>query len=440
MISHQALALFAHHAVFLLRTCHDALNGVVDLVHGDLAELTASSQDGGLIQQIGQVGASEARGAPGHFVEINVFRQGLAAGVNAKYLETTAVIRAIHHHLTVKATRTHQGLIQHVGAVGGRNDDDSGVAFKTIHLRQELVQGLLTLVVAAAKAGAALATDRINLIDKDDARRVFLGLLEQIANAAGTHTNKHLDEFRTGDREEGNASFTSDSFGQQGFAGTRRAHQKHAFGDLGANGGKAIGVLEEVDNLGELELGAFNASDIFKGHLGLGFHLNPRFALAEAHSGVATTTLGAAQQEEQSTEQQQGEEQAAQGRLPRRRLAAGLHVDVDVVLAEQIQQVLVGSQVHLGALAIALNSQCSAPIRSNQHLGDFVALNGLNEVAVAEVDRCVVGCVGAPADKGCAEGDQHHHQQDIQPRVAPTLLCGQGSTPRDYGMLTAVAR
>ena len=360
--------------------------------------------------------------------------------MNAKYLETTAVIRAIHHHLTVKATRTHQGLIQHVGAVGGRNDDDSGVAFKTIHLRQELVQGLLALVVAAAKAGATLTTHRINLIDEDDARGVFLGLFEQVADAAGTHANKHLDEFRAGNREEGNPSFTGYRFGKQGFAGARRSHQQNAFGDLGANSGEAIGVLEEVDDLGELKLGAFNAGDIFEGHLGLGFHLNPRFALAEAHGRVATTALGAAKQEEQSTQQQQGEQQAAQRRLPCRRLTAGLHVDVNVVLAQQVEQVLIGGQVHLGALAITLNGQCCAPIRSNQHLGDFVALNGLNEVAVAEVDRCIVGRVGTSSNKGGAEGDQHHHQQDIQPRVAPTLLCGQGSTPRDYGMLTAVAR
>ena len=110
------------------------------------------------------------------------------------------------------------------------------------------------------------------------------------------------------------------------------------------------------------------------------------------------------------------------------------------MLAEEIQQVLIGGEVDLGALAIALDCQCCAAIRGDQHLGDFVALNGLNEVAVAEVDRSVVGRIGAPTDKRGAEGDQHNHEQDIQPRVAPTLLCGQGSTPRDYGMLTAVAR
>ena len=318
VVGHQTLALLAHHAVLLLRTSHDALNGVIDLIHGDLAELTASGKNRGLIQQIGQISTGETRGAAGHLVEVNVFGQGLAAGMHAEHLETAAVIGAIHHHLAVKATRTHQGLIQHIRAVGGRNNDDSGVAFKAIHLRQELVQGLLTLVIAAAKTGAALTTHRINLVDEDDARCVFLGLLKQIAHTAGTDTHKHLDEFRAGNREEGNPCFTSNSFGEQGFAGARRAHQQNAFGDLGANSSEAVGVLEEVDDLGEFELGTFNAGDIFKGHLGLGFHLDPGFALAEAHGGIATTTLGAAQQEEQSTQQQQGEEQAAQSRLPRR--------------------------------------------------------------------------------------------------------------------------
>ena len=42
--------------------------------------------------------------------------------------------------------------------------------------RQQLVERLLALVVAAANAGAAGAAHGINLIDEDDARGVLLGL------------------------------------------------------------------------------------------------------------------------------------------------------------------------------------------------------------------------------------------------------------------------
>ena len=44
-----------------------------------------------------------------------------------------------HHDLTVEPTRTQQRRIQHIGAVGGCNDNDTLVAFEPIHLDQQLV-------------------------------------------------------------------------------------------------------------------------------------------------------------------------------------------------------------------------------------------------------------------------------------------------------------
>ena len=64
----------------------------------------------------------------------------------------------------------------HIRSVGGSQHDDAGVALKAIHLSQQLVDGLLALVVAAAHAGATLAPDRINFINEHDAGRLLLGL------------------------------------------------------------------------------------------------------------------------------------------------------------------------------------------------------------------------------------------------------------------------
>ena len=41
---------------------------------------------------------------------------------------------------------------------------------------------------------AAVATDRVDFVDEDDARRVLLGLVEHVAHAAGADTDEHLDE------------------------------------------------------------------------------------------------------------------------------------------------------------------------------------------------------------------------------------------------------
>jgi hypothetical protein len=48
--------------------------------------------------------------------------------------------------------------------------------------------------VTAAQPGAAVAPDRVDLVHEDDAGRVLLGLLEEVANARGADADEHLDE------------------------------------------------------------------------------------------------------------------------------------------------------------------------------------------------------------------------------------------------------
>ena len=42
---------------------------------------------------------------------------------------------------------------------------------------------------------AAMAPDRVNFVHKHNARRVTLGLIEQIAHAAGAYADKHFNKF-----------------------------------------------------------------------------------------------------------------------------------------------------------------------------------------------------------------------------------------------------
>lgn len=76
--------------------------------------------------------------------------------------------------LAVKTARTQQRLIQDIRTVRGGHNDNAVVGVKTVHLDQQLVQGLLTLIVAAAKTCAALTAYSIDLIDKMMEGIVFL--------------------------------------------------------------------------------------------------------------------------------------------------------------------------------------------------------------------------------------------------------------------------
>ena len=130
---------------------------------------------------------------------------------------------------------------------------------EAVHLHQELVQRLLALVVAAAQAGAAVAADGVDLVDEDDAGRVLLALLEEVAHAAGAHAHEHLHEVGAGDGEEGHVGLAGDGAGQQRLARPRRAHEQHALGDAAAQLLELLGLAQELDDLLQLLLGLVHA-------------------------------------------------------------------------------------------------------------------------------------------------------------------------------------
>ncbi len=180
-----------------------------------------------------------ARSAPekpgrtaGQQLQLHVGGQRNASGVDAKNLLAALDVGTRHHHLAIEATGTEQSGIEHVGPVGGGDEDDPLVRLEAVHLHQELVEGLLAFVVAAAEPGATVAAHGIDLVHEDDAGRVLLALFEQIAHARGAHPDEHLHEVGAGDGEEGHVGLAGDGLGQQGLSRARWSHQEDPLGDL----------------------------------------------------------------------------------------------------------------------------------------------------------------------------------------------------------------
>src|SRR2546426_1135090 len=96
-----------------------------------------------------------------------------------------AATRRVHDHLAVEPARAHQRRVQDVRTVGRGHDDDALRGVEAIHLDEELVERLLTLVVrpepGAHHAGAPLA-DGVDLIEEHQRGRLLLRLLEQLPN------------------------------------------------------------------------------------------------------------------------------------------------------------------------------------------------------------------------------------------------------------------
>ena len=187
--------------------------------------------------------------AAGEHGEIDVVAERNLLGVDAQDLFAAAHVGTADHHAAVEAAGAQQRRIEHIGAVGGGDQDDAFVGFEAVHLDQQLVEGLLALVVSAAEARAAMAADGVDFIDEDDAGSVLLALLEQVADAAGADADEHLDEVGAGDGEERNVGFAGDGARQQGLAGSRRPDQQHAFGNAAAELLELLRLAQELDDL-----------------------------------------------------------------------------------------------------------------------------------------------------------------------------------------------
>ncbi len=271
-----------HHAA-PLGPHHDLVLGLLHVDHGHFVAVEAGGQKGALIDQVGQVGPRETGGGPGQDGQIDIFGQGDIAGVHPEDPFATLHVGQIDHHLAVEAARSQQGRVEHVGAVGGRDQDHPVVGFETVHLDQELVEGLLALVVAPSQTGAAVAADGIEFVDEDDAGRVLLALLEQVAHPAGPHADEHLHEIGPGEAEEGHPRFTGHRPRQQGLARSRRAEQEHALGNAAPQALEFCGVFQKLDDLFEFLLGFIGPGHIVEGdlHLAPGEQAGPALAEAE---------------------------------------------------------------------------------------------------------------------------------------------------------------
>src|SRR5207342_292432 len=104
---------------------------------------------------------------------------------------TALDIRPADNDAPIETTGTEQSGIEHVRTVGRGNENDALIGLEAIHLDEQLVQRLLALVVAAAKARATVPADGVDLVDEDDARGVLLALLEQVADTRRPDAHEH---------------------------------------------------------------------------------------------------------------------------------------------------------------------------------------------------------------------------------------------------------
>ena len=212
--------------------------------------------------------------------------------------------------------------------VGG-DDDHAFIGLEPVHLDEQLVERLFALVIAAAEARAAMATDRVDLVDEDDAGRILLGLLEHVTDTARAHTDEHLDEIGAGNREERHVRLAGHGARGERLARSGRAHKQHAARDSTTQPLEFLGIAQEFDDFLQIFLGLVDAGDILEGHAPMRLGEKLCLRLAESH-GTPRPALHLSRQEDPGCDEDQDrqpvqEERDKPGGVVLRRLRVDLH-------------------------------------------------------------------------------------------------------------------
>ncbi len=202
-------------------------------------------------------------------------------------IDTPLQIRLIDNNTPVKAPWPQQCLVENFRSVGRGKDDNALFAVKSIHLRKQLVQCLLTLFISAAIFGITASSDCVNLINKNNTRRILLCFLEQVTHTRCTDTDIQLNKIRTRKGEKWHLCLAGNRFCQHRLTSTGRSDKKRTLRKLCTNFYISARIVQKIDNLLQGFLRLVLPRNIAERDACLFLHIDLRVALAHAESPAA---------------------------------------------------------------------------------------------------------------------------------------------------------
>jgi hypothetical protein len=107
--------------------------------------------------------------------------------VHTQDTSSTLEVKKGNSNLTIEMPWMQQSLVQNVHMVFcGSNHNNSWISFKIVHLNQNLVDSLFSLIVTSTISGTTLITYSINLANEDDTWGILLGLSKNYMDTGGT--------------------------------------------------------------------------------------------------------------------------------------------------------------------------------------------------------------------------------------------------------------
>ena len=146
-----AFSLALIRRLFRGGTGYDTVDGLFHLAGCDCFLAVSGSEDRGFVDEVGEVCTTESRSLLGQDFHVHILGHRFALGVNGEDFAPAIDVRQVQDYAPVEAAGAEEGGVQDVRAVGCGEDDDVGRRVEAIHLDQDLVQGLLPLVVPAPR-------------------------------------------------------------------------------------------------------------------------------------------------------------------------------------------------------------------------------------------------------------------------------------------------
>ena len=278
MISGEFSLFLRNDAALFGRTGHHFRHRLFQLFHHDRLSVSARREKRRLIEHVFQIRRRKSRRHLCQNTEIYRLIHRFILGVDAQDRLSASDIGQTDNDLTVESSRSQKRRVQYIRTVGRRKDDYAFIQSESIHLHQHLIERLLSFVMAAAQTCASASAHRVDFIDKDNARRIFLRLFEQISHSGSADTDEHLHEIRTGNAEERYSGLSRHRFCNEGFTCSRRAYQKHALWYSRAQSRIFLRTTQKIHDFLQLLFFFFQTGDVAERDL---------FSVALVHSGAA---------------------------------------------------------------------------------------------------------------------------------------------------------
>ena len=247
----------------------------------DVIALGTDGKHASLGANVAQIGAIKVIGQLDDGLQVQGALHLQGGGMDLEDVETRLVIGQGNFDLAIQATRPHQGRVQDVWSIGGHDDLDAPKDIKAVHLIEQLHQRALDLAIRRRALREASSADGVDLVHKDDARLVLLGILEHFADDARRLADVLVHDGGRDDLDKIDVQRGRHGTRQQRLARARRAVQQHALGRTDADALEQLGLQQrQLDDLAKLAHLAAQSADAVEAHVARLFerhveHLRP---------------------------------------------------------------------------------------------------------------------------------------------------------------------